>query len=216
MAKGTGGEEGAMTRVACDGAGIAAAARLVRDGGVIIFPTDTVYGIGCDPYNAGAVQRIYGIKSREQTKPLPVLVDSAATARRISVMDDETVLRMASRFWPGPLTMILDVRDGRLAESLNLDVHGGDGIALRVPDHECAGRLLGSCRMIAGTSANVSGAGPTGDPDACARAMRGYDMILDGGVIRDPAESTVVDARGGRVTMVREGGRLGLREILGA
>lgn len=214
MAKGTGGE-GAMTRVACDDDGIAAAARLVQNGGVIIFPTDTVYGIGCDPYNAGAVQRIYGIKLREQAKPLPVLVDSAMTARRISVMDDEAVLRMAGRFWPGPLTIILDVRDRRLAESLNLDRYGG-GIALRVPDHECAGRLLGSCRMIAGTSANVSGAGSTGDPDACAGAMKGYDMMLDGGVIRDPAESTVVDARGGRVTMVREGGRLSMREILGA
>ena len=214
MTKGAGGE-GAMTRVACDDAGIAAAARMVRGGGVIIFPTDTVYGIGCDPYNAGAVQRIYGIKSREQTKPLPVLVDSAMTASRISVMDDEAVQRMAGRFWPGPLTMILDVRDRRLAESLNLGGHGG-GIALRVPDHKCVQTLLGSCRMIAGTSANMSGAGPTGDPDACAGAMRGYDMILDGGVIRDPAESTVVDARGGRVTMIREGGRLSMQEILGA
>ena len=214
MTEGTGGE-GAMTRVACDGDGIAAAARLVRSGGVVIFPTDTVYGIGCDPYNARAVQRIYDIKSRERTKPLPVLVDSARTAGRISVMDDETVRRMASRFWPGPLTMILDVRDRRLAESLNLGGHGG-GIALRVPAHKCTRMLLGSCRMIAGTSANVSGAGSTGDPDACAGAMKGYDMILDGGVIRDPAESTVVDARGGRVTMIREGGRLSMQELLGA
>ncbi|MCE2498254.1 MAG: threonylcarbamoyl-AMP synthase [Nitrosopumilaceae archaeon] len=214
MTKGTGGE-GATTRVACDGDGIAAAARLIRDGGVIIFPTDTVYGIGCDPYNARAVRRIYNIKLRERTKPLPVLVDSAMTARRISVMDDETVQRMASRFWPGPLTMILDVRDRRLAESLNLDGRGG-GIALRVPAHKCAQMLLGSCRMIAGTSANMSGAGSTGDPDACAGAMKGYDMILDGGVIRDPAESTVVDARGGRITMIREGGRLSMQEILEA
>ena len=201
-----------MDRVRCDEAGIARAARAVRDGGVVVFPTDTVYGIGCDPYNAGAVGRIYQIKSRDASKPLPVLVDSVGTARSVSAMDERAV-RIAERFWPGPLTIIADVTDAALAASLRLE-RGRDGIALRVPAHRCAQGLLGHCRMIAGTSANVSGAGSTGDPDECSGSMSGYDMLLDGGTIGGSAESTVIDTRAGRIAMVREGGGPGLSDIL--
>ncbi len=203
-----------MIMGACsDDQSIVKAARIVMDGGVIVFPTDTVYGIGCDPYNAEAVSRVYDIKSRDLSKPLPVLVDSIRTARSMAVMDGR-VLRMAERFWPGPLTIILKVLDKRLAGSLYLKEQ--DGIALRIPDHRCALRLLDACKAIAGTSANLSGMGSTGDPSVCAEAMTGCDMILDGGVIQEPAESTIVDARDGRITVIREGKKLGLREIAGS
>ena len=157
-------------------------------------------------------RKVYEIKAREPSKPLPVLVDSLKTAQTISAMDSRAV-QIAERFWPGPLTMILDISDPRLAEPLRLGEH--DGIALRVPAHECALRLLGSCKMIAGTSANMSGTESTGDPAACAHTMSGYDMILDGGVISDPAESAIIDVRGGRIVTVREGKAPGLQEMLG-
>jgi len=203
-----------MYRVRCDDSGISRAARAVRDGGVVIFPTDTVYGIGCDPYNAEAVGRVYEIKSRDFSKPLPVLVDSIRTALLVSSMDDVS-MRIAERFWPGPLTIILDVTDQALTKSLRLE-QGRDGIALRIPSHACTRRLLDACRMIAGTSANLSGAGSTGDPDVCADSMSGYDVMLDGGMIDNPAESTVIDARMGRIEMVREGRSLSLDDIRGA
>ena len=188
--------------VSCDKQGIASATHMLKKGGVIIFPTDTVYGIGCDPYKAHAVKRVYEIKSRESKKPLPILVDSINTAKKIAVIDDKAA-KIAKKFWPGPLTMILDVTDPILAKSLQLK--DNDGIALRVPDHKCILDMLKSCKMIAGTSANVSGAGSTGDPKVCARSMTGYDMILNGGIIPDATESTILDARGGRISMIRKG-----------
>lgn len=198
--------------VACDGHGIQKASQLVKGGGVVIFPTDTVYGIGCDPYNASAINRVYEIKSRDASNPLPILVDSIDTAQSISAMND-TSIRMAEKFWPGPLTMVLSITDNKLAESMRLHKHSG--IALRVPDHKCTQKLLDCCKMIAGTSANVSGAESTGDPNTCAKSMEGYDMILDGGVITNPTESTIVDARDGKhIAMLRKGKMTSLQEIL--
>ena len=199
-------------RIPCDRRGIASAVQTLKRGGVIIFPTDTVYGIGCDPYKEHAVKRIYEIKSRESKKPLPILVDSANTAKKIAIMGSKAA-KIAERFWPGSLTMILDITDHILAKSLQLG--HGDGIALRVPAQECILEMLKSCKMIAGTSANISGAGSTGDPSVCAESMSGYDMILDGGVISDPVESTILDARGDRISMVRRGKMAGgLEDII--
>ena len=197
-------------RVGCDHRGLARASQVVSGGGVIIFPTDTVYGLGCDPYDRQAVMRIYRTKSRDAAKPLPVLVDSVQTAQRVAEMGT-AARRIAGRFWPGPLTIILRPTDAQLAGSLNL--RDGGGIAIRMPDCSCALGILRGCRMLAGTSANVSGRPPTGDPAECAREICDYDLLVDGGAIPHPAESTIIDATGDEITMVRRG-RLGLEEVL--
>ena len=179
---------------------------------MIVFPTDTVYGIGCNPYNQTAIKKVYKIKSRDASKPLPMLVDSIATAQRISAMSTGA-LNLARAFWPGPLTIIADVTDARIFQSPQSHNHSsgaensgnGSGIALRIPAHQCTRKLLDMCKIIAGTSANISGTDATGDPAECADSMIGCEMILDGGIIHEPAASTIVDARGSNPIMIRCG-----------
>ena len=191
-----------MNKIVCNYNGIQIASRMLKDGKVIIFPTDTVYGIGCDPYNTKAIKKIYEIKSRDISKPLPILVDSIGTAQSISDMNDMSI-SIAKKFWPGPLTIIASMTDSKLAKSMNIQMQGG--VALRVPNHKCILELLNVCKMITGTSANISNMQSTGNPDECARSMTMYDMILDGGIIVNPTESTIVDTRDGNITIVRKG-----------
>lgn len=174
-----------MRGVECNDTNIARAAQLVRDGRVIVFPTDTVYGMGCDPYNETAVKRIYRIKNRDMTKPLPVLVRSIDVAERMAVMPDRAV-NLAERFWPGPLTIVVHMRkDGPKFVSRN------GKIAVRVPNGDCIGKLLKGCDCIVGSSANVSGQGSS---NALQDVNVICDMALDGGTIPKVGESSIVDA----------------------
>ena len=185
----TGGE-------ACGPESMARAARVIRSGGVVVFPTDTVYGLGCDPYNREAVDRIYAIKRRDRSKPLPVLVCNADTASGISRMGAGAA-RLAARHWPGPLTMILDVTDRALAASMGLE----DGVAVRVPGGACASALLKECGMVVGTSANVSG---EPSPVRAEDVRIECDLLVNGGICGG-VPSTIVDARSDPVKLVRRG-----------
>ena len=103
-------------KVNCDDIGIEKAIQIVKQGGIVIFPTDTVYGIGCDPYNKESVKKVYNLKSREFSKPFPILVDSKETAKKI-VEFDEITEKITEKFWPGPLTIILKLTDDKLKKS---------------------------------------------------------------------------------------------------
>ena len=193
-------------RVACDASGIKKASHVIATSGVVIFPTDTVYGIGCNPYDIDAVNKIYSIKSRDRSKPLPVLVPSTKVAESIAIFGDKSKM-LASRFWPGSLTLLLYTNDKKLSDSLNLK----DGkIALRVPKHVCTLMLLEESGPLVGTSANVSMHPSTNNPDECANTMNGYDILLDGGIIGEKTgvttESTIIDMTDdGNIRMMREG-----------
>ena len=126
-----------LLKVTCDKEGIEKASQIINQGGIVVFPTDTVYGIGCDPYNKDSVRKIYEIKSRKISKPFPVLVYSKDIAERIAFFDEFTK-KIVERFWPGPLTVILKLTDENLKESLNVT----DKIAIRVPNHKCTLELL--------------------------------------------------------------------------
>ena len=189
-----------LLKVGCDEAGIAEAAKIIREGGIAVFPTDTVYGIGCDPYNAEAAKRVYRIKSRDMSKPFPVLVQSTDVARQIAEFDDMSE-RLAEKFWPGQLTILLKLKDQNLKEPLGL----ADRIALRVPDSDCMLRLLERCRCVIGTSANVSGQPAFADPEKGIGSVDGYDVFVDGGRIESAGESTIVEVADGRINIVREG-----------
>ena len=184
--------------VECNAESARRAAEMLRAGGVVAFPTDTVYGVGCDPYNADAVRRVYRIKGRDASKPLPVLVRSAEVARGIGRMGDEAAA-LASRHWPGPLTIIVEVTDRALAGSMGLP----GSVAVRVPGGRCISRLLDMCDMVTGTSANRSGEpSPVRAADVTIRC----DMVLDGGAAPRGAESTILDGRpGGGLRVVRRG-----------
>ena len=189
-----------MLKVICDEKGIQKAINVIKKGGVLIFPTDTVYGIGCDPYNKEAVEKIYEIKSRENTKFLPVLVYSKDVAEQIAFFDKMSK-KIADKFWPGPLTIILKVRDDKLKKSLNIK----DKIALRVPDHKCTLALLKESKFVVGTSANISGQASFTNPDKCSKDLKNYDLFLDGGKINSKTESTIIEIENKKIKIIREG-----------
>ena len=126
-----------MKQISCDPVGITLTAKLIKNGGVVIFPTDTVYGMGCNPYNANAVKKIYKIKSREKTKSLPVLAYSLDIVKEIARVDTFTE-KIMKKYWPGPLTLILELTDKKLKKSLKLD----NKIAVRIPDSKHTLKLL--------------------------------------------------------------------------
>ncbi|MFB5620094.1 MAG: L-threonylcarbamoyladenylate synthase, partial [Nitrosopumilus sp.] len=161
-------------KVNCDKEGIRTASQIINKGGIVVFPTDTVYGIGCDPYNKTSVEKIYKIKSRDITKSLPVLTYSKETAKKIAQFNTITE-KIADKFWPGPLTIILKVTDQKIKESLNLK----DKIAIRVPNQKCTLELLQKCNFLVGTSANVSGNSSHTNPKDCLESLEGYDVFVD-------------------------------------
>ena len=126
--------------VKCDQNGIDITKKSLNNNGVIIFPTDTVYGIGCNPYSTKAVERIYQIKQRDETKPLPILGYSKDELSKI-VFFDEKSSKLADKFWPGELTLVLMIKDKKLKETMNLS----NKIAVRVPNNKCVLSLLKEC-----------------------------------------------------------------------
>ena len=195
-------------KVNCDEEGIKKASQIINQGGIAIFPTDTVYGIGCNPYNKNSVRKIYEIKSRNILKPFPVLVYSKDIAKRI-VFFDKIAEKIVERFWPGPLTIILKLTDENLKKSLNLT----DKIAVRVPNHKCTLELLKKCNFLVGTSANISGHSSFTNPDECFKNIQEYDVFVDGGIISSKAESTIIEIENEEIKIIREGS-LSHEEIL--
>jgi len=194
--------------VNCDKEGIKKASQIINEGGIAVFPTDTVYGIGCNPYNIDAVKKIYKIKLRDVSKSFPVLVYSKELAEQIAHFDKFT-RKIADKFWPGPLTIILKITDDKLKESLNLN----DKIAVRVPNHKCTLDLLEKCNFIVGTSANVSGETSFTNSDECLNKIENYDIFVDGGTITSKGESTIIDIENDEIKIIREG-PLSKKEIL--
>jgi L-threonylcarbamoyladenylate synthase len=184
---------------------IARAARRIRAGKLVAFPTETVYGLGADATSDRAVAAVYAAKSRPRFNPLIVHVDGLVMAARLAVMTP-LARRLARAFWPGPLTLVLkrraDCRVSLLASA------GLDTLALRVPDHHLARALIRSSgKPLVGPSANRSGRVSPTRADHVRRDLARRDvMVLDGGACRVGIESTVVDARGARPVLLRPGG----------
>ncbi len=195
-------------KVNCDKEGIEKASQIINQGGIVVFPTDTVYGVGCDPYNKDSVRKIYDIKSRNISKPFPVLAYSKDIAEGIAFFD-EFAKKIVERFWPGPLTIILKLTDEKLKESLNIT----DKIAVRVPNHKCTLELLKKCNFLVGTSANVSEHPSFTRPDECFNNFRKYDVFVDGGIITGKGESTIIEIENSEIKIIREGS-LSYEEIL--
>ena len=187
-------------KVNCDDNGIKKSVEIIENGGIIVFPTDTVYGIGCNPYDANAVKKIYQIKSREKIKSLPVLASSIEIVKQISTIDEFTE-KIIKKYWPGPLTLILKLKDQKLKKSLNLE----DKIAVRIPNSVCTLKLLNKCNLIVGTSANVSGDSSFTNPQECIKNVKNYDVFVDGGTITSKGESTIIEIENEKIHVIREG-----------
>jgi len=189
-----------ILKVECNEEGIKKTSQIIKEGGIVIFPTDTVYGIGCNPYNEKAVKKIYEIKSREKIKALPVLAYSIDIVKKIVVIDKFTE-NILQKNWPGPLTLILELKDQELKKSLNLQ----NKIAVRIPDSECTLKLLEKCELVVGTSANISGNASYTDPNNCIKNIKNYDLFLNGGTITSKGESTIIEIKNEAIKIIREG-----------
>ncbi len=195
-------------KVDCNEEGIKRTHQVFQKGGIIVFPTDTVYGIGCDPYNQNSIKKIYEIKSREKVKSLPILAYSLDIVKKIVVIDEFTE-KIIQKNWPGPLTLILELTDEKLKKSLNLQ----NKIAVRIPDSKCTLKLLEKCKLIVGTSANISGNSSHTNPDECIKNIKNYDLFLNGGTIRSKGESTIIEVENKTIKIIREGA-LKMEDIL--
>jgi L-threonylcarbamoyladenylate synthase len=184
---------------------IAEAAAIVRSGGLVAMPTETVYGLAADATNDRAVARIFEAKGRPSFNPLIVHVDGVQAAD-VFVRFDPLSERLAAAFWPGPLTLVLPRREN---SALSLLVSAGlDTVAMRSPAHPLARALLkASGRPLAAPSANLSGT-PSPTTAAHVRDSLGprVDLVLDGGACSVGIESTIVKIDGGGLTVLRPGG----------
>ena len=187
-------------KISCNDEDVQKAASAINDGAVIVFPTDTVYGLGCNPYNHDSVLSLYEIKKREKTKPFPVLGYSKEELEKIAEFSPLEE-KIAEKFWPGAITLILKVKDREIQKSLSL----GEKIAVRVPNNKCALALLKECKLLVGTSANISETKPFNDPKECSENLIGYDLFIDGGIISSKGESTIVEIENNDVKILRKG-----------
>ena len=195
---------------------VARAARLLRAGRLVAFPTETVYGLGADATDDDAVAAIFAAKGRPRFNPLIAHVPGLAAARRLAHFDD-AALALARAFWPGPLTLVLARREGCPVSWLASA--GLPSIAIRVPAHRAALALLRATgRPVVAPSANRSGrVSPTRAMHVARDLGARVALILDGGACGVGVESTVVDLSGGTPVLLRPGGlpKAGIEAVLG-
>lgn len=175
--------------------------RAFQEGKIVAFPTDTVYGLGTSALDAEGIRRVYELKGRDSGKPLPIFVHSLKEARRW-ISFTPAAEGLALRHWPGPLTIVLNPTE----EGRRLLSPGAETLAVRVPNSPIVLSLLEKSGIPwAATSANASGEAPLCDGRSVIAAFSGkVDCILAGGKTASLA-STVVDARGRRIRILREG-----------
>ena len=181
---------------------IASCASTLSDGGIIVFPTDTVYGIGCNPYYDESVERIFQIKDRSEDKPLPVMGYSISDIEKLVHMSP-LAKSLAQYFWPGALTIVSPCKDNNISRRV---MAGGDNLAVRIPGNRCTQSLLRFCKYLIGTSANVSGRKPcTSSYEVLSSGLSGFDLVLDGGALGGGIESTIIEVIDSSVRILREG-----------
>ena len=179
------------------------AGAIIRRGGLVVFPTETVYGLGANAHDAEAAKKVYAAKGRPSDNPLITHIATPEDADKYAVTN-ETYRRLARAFMPGPLTVILPKRD-----CIPLATTGGlDSVGIRCPENKIARRLIAAAGVpIAAPSANLSGKpSPTRAAHVRYDLDGKVDMILDGGDCTVGVESTIVKVDGGRLTLLRPGG----------
>lgn len=175
----------------------------LRRGGVVAYPTDTLYGLGAHGLNDGAVREVFRIKGRQDGSPMPLLLGEVSDILRVAVDVAPLVWVLARRFWPGPLTLIVP-KGPAVPEAVTA---GGETVAVRIPDHPVPreiARRLGA--PITGTSANISGAaGATTAEAVWATVGEQVDLVIDCGPCPEGVGSTVLDVTGALPRILRSG-----------
>ncbi|WP_297463144.1 L-threonylcarbamoyladenylate synthase [Thermococcus sp.] len=192
-----------------DGRKIGVAGRLILGGGLVAFPTETVYGLGADALNEEAVRRIFRAKGRPADNPLIVHIADFSDLKLLAREIPEEARLLARKFWPGPLTLVLPKSE----KVPSVTTGGLDTVAVRMPAHEIALALIRASRPVAAPSANISGRpSPTLAKHVVDDFYGKIEAIIDGGETRVGVESTVLDLSSERPTLLRPGG-LPLEEI---
>ena len=173
---------------------ITQAAQMLREGGLVAFPTETVYGLGADATNPKAIERLNQVKGRPPEKPYSLHLYSMDQVRAFVRSVPPLAERLMQRFWPGPLTIVMPGKDGK-------------SVGFRLPDHPIAHAFLRACDLpVAAPSANRSGSPPPTDAKEVLAALGDtFDCLLDGGPTNLGRESTVVEIVDGRLEIRREG-----------
>jgi len=176
---------------------------ILKKGGIVAFPTDTVYGLGADPLNARAVDRIYKVKRRPHNLPFPLLLAEKSDLLKVASVVPEIAWQLAERFLPGGLTLVLR-KSPWVPGSVTA---GGDTIAVRIPNHPIPIALIrGLGSPIVGTSANLSGRpSPVTAEEVREQLGDEVDLIIDGGRCPGGTESTVLDVSSKVPALTREG-----------
>ena len=185
------------------------ALEILNSGGLVAFPTDTVYGVGALAFNGTAVESIYAAKDRPVEKAIPILIADGSDLEKVGTNIPESAHKLASRFWPGPLTVLVP-KMPTLPES----VSATETVGVRIPDHNVARALLRVAGPMAVTSANISGQpSPSTAEEVFAQLGGRIPLIIDGGKTPGGVPSTLVDCTGGELKLLREG-PISLEEIL--
>ncbi len=189
--------------------GVTAAVAAVRRGLLVVLPTDTVYGVGVDAFDAEGVQRLLDAKGRGRDMPPPVLISAATTLDALATDIPDWAQGLTEHYWPGPLTIVC-----RQQPSLRWDLGETRGtVAVRMPHDDAALDLLGRTGPLAVSSANVTGEPAATDADEAERMLgESVEVVLDGGPRSGTAASTIVDCTGTRPRVLREGA-LGSAEL---
>ena len=182
-------------------AAIQQALGILNEGGLVAFPTDTVYGLGALAFDGSAVESIYVAKDRPIEKAIPVLIGDTQDLEKVGMDVPDIAYRLADRFWPGPLTVVIPKRPA-LPESVSATTTVG----VRVPDHGVARALLRAAGPMAVTSANISGQpSPSTAQEVFTQLGGRIALIVDGGSTPGGVPSTVLDCTGNDLKILREG-----------
>lgn len=186
---------------------------ILQNGGILAFPTDTVYGLGALAFDNAAIESIYIAKDRRIEKAIPILIGDLSDLDKVAdaALIPDMALRFAARFWPGPLTCILPKK-----RTLPLAVSATSTVAVRIPNHPDARALLRAAGPMAVTSANISGQPSPSTADEVYAQLNGrIPLILNGGKTPGGIPSTLVDCTGREPIILREG-PISLAELLSA
>jgi L-threonylcarbamoyladenylate synthase len=177
------------------------ALEILESGGIVAFPTDTVYGIGTSAFNNEAVLSLFEAKGRSRMQAVPVLISSMAQITTVTTGLSDLARPLAEKYWPGPITLVLS-KNTNLAEA----VSPSDTVGVRMPKHEFAKLLLDAVGPLAVTSANITGHQSLSGADEVFQAMKGkIELVIDGGKTPGQVPSTVVDCTGMKPVIIREG-----------